>query len=233
MSLFDPLLIATMSHELRTPLTSIMGYSEMLLEGLAGPLNETQHEYLAIVFEKSEHLLSIITGILDLSKIEAGQIQLVPVPFDVSEVIGSALTTVLPAARRKQLEVESELPPGLPKPLGDRDKLRQVVVNLLSNAVKFTPPGGRVTVRAEAVGAMLRIAVADSGIGISEEAQAKIFDPFFQVDGSSTREYGGTGLGLAIVKSFVEAHGGHVGVASIPNQGSSFWFTLPLAPSPG
>ncbi len=231
--------LATVSHELRTPLTSVIGYSEMLLEGLAGPLNSEQREYVTTVMEKGEQLLSIITGILDISRIEAGGVNLDRASFDVSEVIVSALSTVAPTARRKRLTVEAELPPSLPAVLADRDKVRQVLVNLVGNAVKFTPEGGRVVVRAEP-GALrrdsdcdgargLRVAVSDSGIGIPPDAMAKIFDPFFQVDSSSTREYGGTGLGLSIVRSFVHAHGGAVWAESAPGRGSTFFFTVPLA----
>jgi signal transduction histidine kinase len=234
--------LATVSHELRTPLTSVIGYSEMLLEGLAGPLNSEQREYVTTVMEKGEQLLSIITGILDISRIEAGGVNLDRSRFDVGEAIVSALSTVAPTARRKRLTVEAELPPSLPPVHGDRDKIRQVLVNLLGNAVKFTPEGGRVTVRAEPASLKrpgsesarddrrgLRVAVTDSGIGIPPEAMAKIFDPFFQVDSSSTREYGGTGLGLSIVRSFIHAHGGAVWVESLPGAGSTFFFTVPLA----
>jgi signal transduction histidine kinase len=235
--------LATVSHELRTPLTSVIGYSEMLLEGLAGPLNAEQREYVTTVMEKGEQLLGIITGILDISRIEAGGVSLDRQPFDPSETIVSALSTVAPTARRKRLSVEAELPPTLPKVLGDRDKVRQVVVNLLGNAVKFTPEGGRVQVRAEVAPLKrpgtagpsteeprgVRIAVSDSGIGIPDEAMTRIFEPFFQVDNSSTREYGGTGLGLSIVRSFVHAHGGAVWVESRPGTGSTFFVTFPLA----
>ncbi|MSP62371.1 MAG: HAMP domain-containing histidine kinase [Myxococcales bacterium] len=235
--------LATVSHELRTPLTSVIGYSEMLLEGLVGPLNPEQREYVTTVMEKGEQLLSIITGILDISRIEAGGISLDRCRFDVGEVIFSALSTVAPTARRKRLVVEAELGPLLPHVHGDRNKVRQVLINLVGNAVKFTPEGGRVVVRADVTSLRrpsdpavdpggergLRIAVVDSGIGIPTAAMARIFDPFFQVDGSSTREFGGTGLGLSIVKSFITAHGGMVWASSSPGSGSTFFVTLPLA----
>ncbi len=234
--------LSTVSHELRTPLTSVIGYSEMLLEGLAGPLNPEQADYVKTVMEKGEQLLSIIQGILDISRIEAGGLTLDRSRFDVADAIKSALSTVTPGARRKKLQLSSELPESLPPLYADRDKVRQILINLLGNAVKFTPEGGRVVVRAEVAalrraqdeacaGSLraLRIAVVDSGIGIPVEAMARIFDPFFQVDGSSTREYGGTGLGLSIVKSFVSAHGGRVWAESSPGSGSTFFVTLPLA----
>jgi two-component system sensor histidine kinase BarA len=225
--------LATMSHELRTPLTSVIGYSEMMLEGLGGPLTAEQREYLGIIMEKGENLLQLITSILDISKIEAGRVRLVLSEVDAAQVMRDAVATVLPLARKKGLRVGCE-PPTIPRIHADRDKLRQCLVNLCSNAVKFTPAGGSITVSAEPVSpAEVAIRVTDTGIGIAEEHVDKVFDVFFQVDGSSTREYGGAGLGLAIVKSFVEAHGGTVSVRSKPGAGSVFTLTLPVNPPPG
>jgi signal transduction histidine kinase len=220
--------LATMSHELRTPLTSVIGYSEMMLEGLGGPLTAEQREYLGIIMEKGENLLQLITSILDISKIEAGRVRLVLSEVDAGQLMRDAVATLLPLARKKGLKMGCE-PGALPRVQADRDKIRQCLVNLCSNAVKFTPAGGTVTVRGEALpGDRLAIHVADSGIGISEEHLQKVFDVFYQVDGSSTREYGGAGLGLAIVKSFVEAHGGDVMVRSAPGAGSTFSVILPI-----
>jgi signal transduction histidine kinase len=243
--------LATVSHELRTPLTSVIGYSEMLLEGIAGDLNVEQREYLKTVMEKGEQLLGIITSILDISRIEAGRVNLDRSAFPLVDVVQVAFSTVAPIARRKNITVRHELPPALPPLWADRDKVRQILINLIGNAVKFTPEHGEVVVRAEPAllrrtdttdadhadtaeaagpksGRGLRIEVRDSGIGIPLEAQNKIFEPFYQVDNSSTRQYGGTGLGLSIVRSFVEAHGGAVWVESTPGNGSSFYVTLPL-----
>jgi signal transduction histidine kinase len=223
--------LATMSHELRTPLTSVIGYSEMMLEGLGGPLTAEQREYLGIIMEKGENLLQLITSILDISKIEAGRVRLVLSEVEPAMLMRDAVATLLPLARKKGLKVSCE-PGSLPRLTADRDKLRQCLVNLCSNAVKFTPAGGTVTVRGETLeGDRLAMHVADTGIGISEEHLGKVFDVFYQVDGSSTREYGGAGLGLAIVKSFVEAHGGEVRAASRPNGGSTFTLILPLRPA--
>ncbi len=219
--------IATMSHELRTPLTSVIGYSEMMLEGLGGTLSDEQREYLGIIMEKGESLLHLITSILDISKIEAGRVRLVLGEVDVGQLLRDAAATVLPAARKKGLQVLCE-PGQLPRLHADREKLRQCLINLASNAVKFTPAGGKVTLAAEVLpGERLALRVADSGVGIAAEHLKRIFDVFYQVDGSTTREYGGAGLGLAIVKSFVEAHGGEVKVASTPGQGSTFSMILP------
>jgi two-component system, NarL family, sensor histidine kinase BarA len=222
--------LATMSHELRTPLTSVIGYSEMMLEGLGGPLTGEQREYLGIIMEKGENLLQLITSILDISKIEAGRVRLVLSEVDAGQVMRDAVATVLPLARKKGLKVGCE-PPKIPRIQADRDKLRQCLVNLCSNAVKFTPPGGQITVSAEAMpGGRIALHVADNGIGISDEHLERVFDVFYQVDGSSTREYGGAGLGLAIVRSFVEAHGGMVKVRSRTNEGSVFTILLPAVP---
>ena len=223
--------LATMSHELRTPLTSVIGYSEMMLEGLGGPLTAEQREYLGIIMEKGENLLQLITSILDISKIEAGRIRLVLSEVDPGQLMRDAVATVLPIARKKGLKVACE-PGHLPRLHCDREKVRQCLVNLCTNAVKFTPAGGSVTVSAEpATGDRLAIRVADNGIGIADELLARVFDVFFQIDGSSTREYGGAGLGLAIVKSFAEAHGGEVQVSSKVGAGSIFSLVLPLRPT--
>jgi len=224
--------IATMSHELRTPLTSVIGYSEMMLEGLGGSLSEEQREYLGIIMEKGESLLHLITSILEISKIEAGRVRLVLGDVDVAQLLRDAAATVLPTARKKKVEVACE-PGPLPHLHADREKLRQCLINLASNAVKFTAGGGRVTLSAEALpGERLALRVSDSGIGIPSEHLDRIFDVFYQVDGTTTREYGGAGLGLAIVKSFVEAHGGEVRVVSTLGQGSTFSLVLPVQERP-
>ena len=232
--------LATVSHELRTPLTSVIGYSEMLLEGIAGELNDEQREYVRTVMEKGDQLLQLITGILDISRMEAGEMRLDKAPFDLDEVVSVALSTIAPHARRKKLVMSCKVPPALPLVLGDRDKIRQVLLNLLGNAVKFTPEGGKIEVAAQLSTLLpapdsaraVRVSVRDSGIGVPPEHQKRVFDPFFQVDNSSTREYGGTGLGLSIVKRLVEAHGGVVWVDSEAGKGSIFSFTIPLAPGP-
>ncbi|MBK9515765.1 MAG: PocR ligand-binding domain-containing protein [Anaeromyxobacter sp.] len=222
--------LATMSHELRTPLTSVIGYSEMMLEGLGGPLTAEQREYLGIIMEKGENLLQLITSILDISKIEAGRVRLVLSEVDVPQLLKDAVATVLPLARKKSLKVACE-PGGVPRLQGDREKLRQCLVNLCSNAVKFTQAGGTLVVSAEPLpGDRVALKVTDTGIGISEEHLPRLFDVFYQVDGSTTREYGGAGLGLAIVKSFAEAHGGEITVTSRPGAGSTFALVLPIRP---
>lgn len=230
--------LATVSHELRTPLTSIIGYSEMLSEGLAGALNEEQVDYVRTIMEKGETLLKLISSILDISQIEAGKVRLNFEPMDVLELVTSSVSSLKPQAQKKGVILEAKLPSKMSRVTGDRDRLRQVVVNLLANAVKFTPKAGRVSVvvtdithQADLNVEGFRIIVEDSGVGIASDQFDKIFNSFYQVDSSSTREYGGAGLGLAIVKSFVEGHGGVVRVASEIGHGSRFTLILPVQPS--
>ncbi len=225
--------LATMSHELRTPLTSVIGYSEMMLEGLGGPLTAEQREYLGIIMEKGENLLQLITSILDISKIEAGRVKLVIQEVDLAPVMRDAVATVMPLARKKGLMLAWE-PAALPRVHCDREKVRQCLINLVNNAVKFTPAGGRVSLEAKPLpGEKVGLVVADSGIGIGSDHLPRVFDVFYQVDSSSTREYGGAGLGLAIVKSYVEAHGGEVTVESALGQGTTFTMVLPLRAAAG
>ncbi|HEX8435808.1 ATP-binding protein [Archangium sp.] len=230
--------LSTVSHELRTPLSSIIGYSEMLSEGLVGGLNPEQMQFVRTITEKGNTLLKLISSILDMSQIEAGKVRLAFEWVDVQELVESALTSVMPQAQRKGLTVTVRMPQVVqPRVVADREKLRQVVVNLLANSVKFTPGGGRVEVRLSELGPQprlgvsgYRIEVEDTGVGIPEDQRARIFQSFYQVDDSPTREYGGAGLGLAIVKSYVEGHGGRVGVTSEVGKGSCFTVVLPQEP---
>jgi signal transduction histidine kinase len=244
--------LAMVSHELRTPLTSIIGYAEMLHEGMAGELNAEQREYIGTIMDKGETLLSMISSLLDISRIEAGKLRLVVSEISLPEVAAAAVSSVLPQITKKKLVFAQQLADDLPALGADRDKVRQILINLLANAVKFTPEGGSVRLEidrffgarhglaeAGASGSIfergeedfIRIRVADTGIGIPADQQARIFESFYQVDSSSTREYGGTGLGLAIVKSFVESHRGDVWVESRVGTGSTFTVLLPTARS--
>ncbi len=229
--------LATVSHELRTPLTSIMGYSEMLSQGLAGPINDEQSEYVQTILDKSEALLKLISSILDISQIEAGKVRLTFEPVDVSEVIRSSLTSVAPQAQKRSIVLQLSVPERQTRGTADREKLRQTVVNLLANAVKFTPERGKVTIMLTEIAFQpelnaegYRITVDDTGVGIPPEHHERIFQSFYQVDSSSTREFGGAGLGLSIVKSFVEGHGGCVSVQSEVGRGSRFTVVLPTTP---
>ncbi len=225
--------LATVSHELRTPLTSILGYGEMLAEGIAGPLGAEQAEFVATIREKGEQLLSLIRSLLDQSKLESGTLSLKMGTVVIGDVLKDVASTLLPAAKRKGVNLEVKLPPFLPSMRGDAERLRQVFLNLAENAVKFTPAAGSVTLVAETeggaepedeIGYVLFAAqpkaivarVEDTGIGIPPAERTKVFDAFYQVDGSSTREHGGTGLGLSIVKRIVEMHGGTIVVDANP-----------------
>ena len=236
--------LATVSHELRTPLTSIIGYSEMLESGIAGDLNEEQKEFVDTIHGKGEQLLQLITALLDLSKLEQGVMKIDAVEVDVPALVEDIAKTFTPAAHKKKIHVATEVGEGLPTILGDPLRLKQILSNLAENAVKFTPEGGTVTFGAhetelegegDGFGAVFldapRRAVAftikDTGIGMPTEELPKIFDAFYQVDGSSTREHGGTGLGLSIVKRLVDAHEGRVEVSSAIGQGTTFTVVIP------
>ncbi len=230
--------LGTVSHELRTPLASIIGYSEMLAEGLVGELNPEQLQFARTIVDKGNSLLKLIASILDMSHIESGKVRLAFEWVEVAEMLRGAVTSVTPQAQRKGLELHLEgAEEALPPVTADREKLQQVVVNLLANAVKFTPGGGRVDVRLSGLKfqpelgmAGYRIEVEDTGVGIAEEQRERIFQSFYQVDSGPTRAYGGAGLGLAIVKSYVEGHGGQVGVRSEMGRGSCFTVVLPREP---
>ena len=223
--------LASMSHELRTPLNAIIGFSEVLKDGLMGELEEAQLDYVGEIFQSGRHLLSLINDILDLSKIEAGKMELDVEAVDLESLLDNALTIMKERAIRGGVTVTRSIAPGLETIEADGRKLRQIVYNLLSNAVKFTPEGGTVQVDVSAQGSDLELAVTDSGIGISPADQARLFRAFEQIDGGIDRKYEGTGLGLAMVKSLVELHRGSFGLESEVGQGSRFWVRLPLAQS--
>jgi GAF domain-containing protein/anti-sigma regulatory factor (Ser/Thr protein kinase) len=218
--------LANMSHELRTPLNAIIGFSEVMLTGMFGPLNDKQREYQEDVLSSGQHLLSLINDILDLSKIEAGRMELEISTFTLTAALDSGLTIVRERASRHGIAMNAELAKDLPPIEADERKVKQILYNLLSNAVKFTPDGGRVDVRVRAENGDARIDVQDTGIGIAPDDQTQIFQEFRQVGRERSRE--GTGLGLTLTKRFVELHGGRIWVESTPGKGSTFSFTLPL-----
>jgi PAS domain S-box-containing protein len=230
--------LASMSHELRTPLHTIIGFTELLAEESPGPLNAAQKRFLGHVHHDSVHLLELINDILDLSKIEANRLELRIETFDAREVVEEALHGIAPAAEAKNIAVEDQIA----KPVrirADRIRFREIVTNLLSNAVKFTPRGGHVWIGHDGIGHarldgaapdLCSLSVSDTGIGISPDDQAVIFDRFRQVGSATSGVREGTGLGLAIVKRLVEMHGGTIGVESTPGKGSVFTFTMPLDP---
>jgi signal transduction histidine kinase len=219
--------LANMSHELRTPLNAIIGFSEVLTEQMFGELNAKQQEYLGDILESGRHLLSLINDILDLSKIEAGRMELEPADFDLPGAIQNAMILVRERASRHGIRLGCTVDERLGKIRADERKVKQVLLNLLSNALKFTPEGGAVSVRADAHNGVAEISVTDTGVGIAPEDQAAVFEEFRQV-GTAAKKVEGTGLGLAISRKFVELHGGTIRLASAPGKGSTFTFTLPL-----
>jgi signal transduction histidine kinase len=221
--------LANMSHELRTPLNAVIGFSEVLLQRMFGDLNAKQDEYLKDIYSSGQHLLSLINDILDLSKIEAGRMELAPAPFHLPSALDNAVTLVKERAARHGVTLQVDVDPQLGELVGDERKVKQVLLNLLSNAVKFTPEGGRISLKASRKGGVVEIAVTDTGIGIAPEDQAAIFEEFRQVGSDETRKQEGTGLGLTLAKKFVELHGGRIWVESEPGRGSTFTFTLPLS----
>jgi signal transduction histidine kinase len=217
-----------MSHELRTPLNAIIGFSEVLKEKMFGELNEKQAEYNDDILSSGRHLLSLINEILDLSKVEAGRMELELAPFDLPLAIDNARTFVRERATKHGITVDISVDEHLGDFVGDERKIKQILLNLLSNAVKFTPEGGRIGINARQADGSVEISVSDTGIGISPEDQATIFEEFRQVGGDYARKREGTGLGLTLAKKFVELHGGEIWVESDIGNGSTFTFRLPL-----
>ena len=222
--------LANMSHELRTPLNAIIGFSEVLAERMFGEVNEKQAEYLQDILSSGRHLLSLINDILDLSKVEAGRLELELGPFHLPTTLDNALILVRERATRHGITLTQAVDEAVGEIVADERKVKQILLNLLSNAVKFTPEGGRVGLTATAADDAITIAVSDTGIGIAPEDQAAIFEEFRQVGRDDTRKQEGTGLGLTLAKKFVELHGGRIWVQSQVGQGSTFTFTLPVRP---
>ena len=241
--------LATMSHELRTPLTSIIGYSEMLANGMGGPITSLQREFVDTIRARGDQLLELIVSLLDVAKLEQDQVTLHPAAVPPRKLADDVLRTVSPAAAKKGVKLERRIAADLPPVRADEARLRQVLLNLMDNAVKFTPQGGQVPLElspttltmqpSDEAGLVLlsapepavQFSVRDTAIGIPSSEHERIFDAFYQVDGSPTREHGGTGLGLAIVKRLVEAHGGTIQLASAAGRGTEFRVRIPAAHS--
>ncbi len=220
--------LANMSHELRTPLNAIIGFSEVLGEKMFGELNEKQNEYVDDIHSSGHHLLSLINEILDLSKIEAGRMELELTKFDLPMVLENARTLLRERASRHAISLDLSVDERLGDFVGDERKVKQILLNLLSNAVKFTPEGGRVEVKAFMADGSVEFSVSDTGVGIAPEDQEKIFEEFRQVGADYAQKGEGTGLGLTLTKKFVEMHGGKIWVESEVGKGSRFIFTLPI-----
>jgi len=220
--------LANMSHELRTPLNTIIGFSRVILKGIDGPITEQQRVDLTSIYNNGQHLLGLINDILDISRIEAGKLELIFEPVDLRHIIDGVMSTAVALVRDKPIKLEQDVDPELPTVRADGTRVRQVILNLLANAAKFTEEG-QITLRANANKEHVIISVHDTGIGISPEDQAILFQEFSQVDASATRRAGGAGLGLAISRHLVEMHSGRIWVESEPGVGSTFTFTLPVA----
>jgi signal transduction histidine kinase len=219
--------LANMSHELRTPLNAIIGFSEVLLQRMFGELNPKQEEYLKDILASGRHLLSLINDILDLSKIEAGRMELEPSAFDVPSTLEGCLALVRERAGQHGIALELDVGEGVDQLVADERKVRQVVLNLLSNAVKFTPEGGRIRLQGMRADRAVEISVTDTGVGIAAEEHEAVFEEFRQVGSDSARKSEGTGLGLALARKFVELHGGRIWLTSEIGKGSTFTFTIP------
>ena len=225
--------LAMVSHELRTPLTAIIGYSRLLMRQVHGRLTPKQLEHQEAIFRGAQRLSDLINDLLDVSRLEAGRIELLPRPTDVGVIVEQAGTVVAVAAQARQIKIANEVPRDLPPVHADAARLQQILVNLVGNAVKFSSPGGAVRVTAGRAREQVWVAVEDEGVGIPKEELARIWDPFYQVEAPMRRRHGGSGLGLAIVRRLVELHGGVVRAESEgENRGSRFSFTLPVAAEP-
>ena len=220
--------LANMSHELRTPLNAVIGFSDVLLQRMFGELNDQQADYLEDIRSSGTHLLTLINDILDLSKIEAGRMELEAAPFSLVAALNNAVTLIRERATSHGIRLVLDVAPDLDTIVADERKVKQVVVNLLANAVKFTPDGGSVTLRAVRENGEVRLAIHDTGIGIAPEDHERIFEEFQQASHRSEKSREGTGLGLSLSKRMVELHGGSITVESASGKGSTFTVALPL-----
>lgn len=221
--------VSVVSHELRTPLTAIQGYAEFLEDGLGGELSPAQREYLAEILTGCARLERLVDDLLDFARLESGSLQLTYTEDDISRTVQSVVNALRPRAIAKRITLSTHVPETPVLLSYDGLRIEQVLINLLGNALKFTPDGGEVSVTVLPAPDHVRLEVRDTGIGVDPQKLPRLFEQFFQVDPSSTRQSGGVGLGLAIVKALVEAHGGRIGAESEKGAGSRFWFTLPAS----
>jgi signal transduction histidine kinase len=225
--------LTSMSHELRTPLNAILGFADILLQGIDGDLTEYAHNDIQLIYNSGQHLLTLINDILDISKIEAGMMEIVPEPLEVMPLIKGVMAASESLVKGKPVKIIKEIPDDLPEIYADNIRLKQILLNLVSNAIKFTSEG-YITIKAEIKDdepEMVRFSIIDTGMGIPEDKLDAIFERFKQADMTTTKEFGGTGLGLAISKQLIEMHGGRIGLHSEVGVGSVFYFTIPLVNS--
>ena len=220
--------LANMSHELRTPLNSIIGFSDVMFDGLTGELGPKQKNYMKHISDSGHHLLNLINDILDISKVEAGKMELHIDMLNMKTVIDDIVAMTQTLTSRKNISVNVDVQENMPTLRADRSKIKQIMYNLMGNAIKFTDDGGKITILTKVKGKKILVSIIDNGIGISTEDQKKLFKPFSQIDSSISRSYQGTGLGLALVKELIELHGGNIRVESEVGKGSNFTFELPI-----
>lgn len=222
--------LSLVSHELRTPLTAIQGFTDLIEDGSAGPTTAAQSEFLGHIQQGTQSLTRLIDDLIEMTGIHAGSLSLEPVRMNLAEVAQGVVYAIQPRAQEKHLWLANHVPLDLPEIIADSQRVSQVLLHLIDNAIKFTSPGGRVDVRASVEGDHLRCEVSDTGRGIAEADMEKLFKDFSQLNMSATRTEGGLGIGLSIAKTFIEAHGGQIGILSGGGRGSTFWFTLPIRP---
>jgi cell cycle sensor histidine kinase DivJ len=221
--------LANMSHELRTPLNAVIGFSEILNRELFGTLGEARYrDYARLIHESGEHLLNVVNGILDMSKIEAGKFNIVKEPFDVAPLVKSCCDIMRHTAEQRSLSLIMDVAPNIPELPADKRACKQMLLNLISNAIKFTDPGGWVRVSARKTGETVELSVADNGIGIAEADLPKLGNPFVQANNSYDRSHDGAGLGLSVVKGLARLHGGRLDLISVLGQGTTATIVLPL-----
>jgi signal transduction histidine kinase len=224
--------LSNVSHELRTPLNAIIGFSGVMRDGTAGPLSPDHEAYVNDIWESGKHLLRIINNILDLSKIEAGMMELEMDDFYLKDLLEGSLSLFRDKAQKRRITLVAEIGTDIGMIRADKTRIKQVALNLIANAVKFTPEDGSVGIAASQNIVGVQIDVWDTGIGISREDCARLFQPFLQLDGFATKRYEGTGLGLYLSRRIVELHGGRIWVESEPGKGSRFSFTIPRSAAP-
>jgi signal transduction histidine kinase len=223
-------LLANITHELKTPLSSVIGFSDVLLEGVSGQLNESQQEYISIINKSGARLLELVNRMLDLSMIESGRMDLSYESFSPDYVLSIVLKRSSSLAAKKNICVNSAIDPGLEEIIADADKVTEMLYNVVENSIKFTPEGGKISISVKENSDYVYFGVSDTGIGIEKKNMERIFEPFVQLDGSVSRKHGGVGLGLMLVREYVKMHNGDIQVESEYGKGTTFTLKLPRVP---